>query len=303
MRISVLTPTRDRAGWLPGLCESLSRQGVPLEWIVVDDGSSDHTRDLVAGLNAPFPVTYVRQDAQGKHVAVNKAVELARGEFAAIVDSDDRLLDNALAELLAAWDRIPAQARSGYVGVTARSVTDAGLTGSPIPGGVLDASWQDAQYRHKIKGDLGGIQRLDVLRRHPFPPSSGFVVESQIWRAIGRTHRTRYIDFPFVWKDTSGADRLTRRPFHSIAPGLLDEHRTILNEDLLWCRHAPLTFVRSAVHYARAGLHSRTSPRDLAGALRHAPAKVLYAVALPVAVVLFARDRFRLRRAPGRHGG
>jgi hypothetical protein len=66
----------------------------------------------------------------------------------------------------------------------------------------------------------------------------------------------------------------------------------VLSEDLRWFRHAPGAFVRSAVHYARAGLHERTALTEQAARLP-GPARLLWAGALPVGAALWLRDRRR----------
>ncbi len=69
-RITVFTPTYNRAYILENLYRSLQRQSFrDFEWLVVDDGSGDDTDRLVAGWMAeenPFPIRYVRQENGGK---------------------------------------------------------------------------------------------------------------------------------------------------------------------------------------------------------------------------------------------
>src|SRR6476619_6982250 len=81
---TVFTPTYNRARTLDRVYTSLKNQTFrDFEWIIVDDGSSDETSNLVQAWQqeAGFPVRYVYQPNLGKHVAFNRGVAEARGEL------------------------------------------------------------------------------------------------------------------------------------------------------------------------------------------------------------------------------
>jgi glycosyltransferase involved in cell wall biosynthesis len=97
--VSIVLPTYNRAAFLPAAFASIRAQ----EWddwelIVVDDGSTDPTRQVVAGLAAgmPGPVRYVAQENRGAYGARNTGLDLARGESVAFFDSDDLWLPHHL---------------------------------------------------------------------------------------------------------------------------------------------------------------------------------------------------------------
>ncbi len=95
--ITIFTPVYNRAHTMNQLYQSLLRQtSFNFEWIIVDDGSTDHTAELVEGwrnIKNPFFIGFLQQDNGGKHRAINKGVQLAKGEAFFIVDSDDYLTD------------------------------------------------------------------------------------------------------------------------------------------------------------------------------------------------------------------
>ena len=86
-KITVFTPTYNRAYTLEALYHSLQRQTFhDFEWLIVDDGSTDGTEELVNKWQAeenPFPVRYVWQENGGKCCAINHGLELAAGELPA----------------------------------------------------------------------------------------------------------------------------------------------------------------------------------------------------------------------------
>ena len=102
MKISVLTPTYNRGELLERLYESLEKNsiyGVEIEWLIMNDGSTDKTKEIVKKFqekNVPnLEIKYFEQDNQGKMVAINNLVEHVTGEYMIDCDSDDYFADNA----------------------------------------------------------------------------------------------------------------------------------------------------------------------------------------------------------------
>lgn len=83
-KITVFTPSYNRAYILPKLYNSLVQQtSSDFEWVVVDDGSSDNTSELLSQWEkcASFPIKWQTQPNQGKHIAINTGVSMASGEL------------------------------------------------------------------------------------------------------------------------------------------------------------------------------------------------------------------------------
>lgn len=89
--VSVVVPTYNRAHLLPDAIDSVLRQKWPdVEVVVVDDGSSDNTADIVAALaRSDSRVRYLAQENRGVSSARNKALANCRGSMIAFLDSDD----------------------------------------------------------------------------------------------------------------------------------------------------------------------------------------------------------------------
>jgi glycosyltransferase involved in cell wall biosynthesis len=89
MKVTAAITTYNRAAFLPGALESVFAQTRPADDIlVVDDGSTDDTQEVLAGYGGRIRV--VRQENAGRSGARNRAVEEARGELLSFLDSDDR---------------------------------------------------------------------------------------------------------------------------------------------------------------------------------------------------------------------
>lgn len=103
--VTILLPTFNRAAFLPAAFESIRAQAfTDWELVVVDDGSTDNTRELVEQFRGavPQPVRYVYQQNQGVCGARVTGIEAAGGEFVAFFDSDDLWLPHHLADCVAA---------------------------------------------------------------------------------------------------------------------------------------------------------------------------------------------------------
>lgn len=88
-RLSVVIPTFNRAGMVEQAVESVLAQTLqPVEVIVVDDGSTDDTKQRLARFES---ISYVRQEHGGPGRARNTGMRLARGDYLAFLDSDDSL--------------------------------------------------------------------------------------------------------------------------------------------------------------------------------------------------------------------
>ena len=95
IRISAVIPSYDRENTLDRAIDSVLVQEYPAcEIIVVDDGSKDHTREIVAKYGKK--VRYVYQDNSGVAAARNRGVNEARYEWIAFLDSDDYWMPNHL---------------------------------------------------------------------------------------------------------------------------------------------------------------------------------------------------------------
>jgi glycosyltransferase involved in cell wall biosynthesis len=107
VRLSVIIPTYNRASFLPGCIASLRQSGIDdLEIVVVDDGSTDGTREVIERLQPGL--TYVYQDNKMLGGARNTGLRAARGRYVAYLDSDDYWLPGVTARILDLLDRHPA---------------------------------------------------------------------------------------------------------------------------------------------------------------------------------------------------
>lgn len=201
MIITIFTPTYNRAYTLPALYKSLCHQTYSdFEWLIVDDGSTDTTEELIQSYIAEgkLDIRYIKQSNGGKHRAINRGVAEARGTLFFIVDSDDYLTENAVERVMAHWENIPD--KKMFAGVSGLKIAPNRIPvarfGTTYD--ILDCSLIDYRYKYQCQGDSAEVYRTDVLREYPFPeiPGEKFVPEALIWVRIARKYCIRYFYEP-----------------------------------------------------------------------------------------------------------
>jgi glycosyltransferase involved in cell wall biosynthesis len=302
---TVFTPTYNRAHTLARVWDSLRKQTFrDFEWLVVDDGSTDGTAELIEGWRreAEFPVRYVHQPNGGKHTAFNRGVAEAAGQVFMSLDSDDECFPEALERFAHHWHAIPADERAGFSGVTALcSDPDGNIVGERFPYDPTDSDALELRYRYRVGGEKWGFNRVDVLRQHPFPvvPGQPNVPESLVWDRIARHYRTRFVNEALRTYYVQGADSITAQTAARIvrrAPAFALRNHVILDEELDWFRFAPQAFLRAAVNYTRFSSSIGVSFADQRRALQNPRARLLHAALAPVGLALGMRDRRRATR-------
>lgn len=187
--ITIMTPTYNRAYILEKAYISLKNQtSFDFEWIIIDDGSSDHTEQLVRQwkeAHNAFDIVYFKQPNGGKHRAVNRGVNMARYDWFLILDSDDQLVETAV-QTIHNWIA-DVSGQKEIVGV-------AGLRGStdkPI-GGTPKQEYVDAtnleRKKYGLLGDKAEVYKTEILAKYPFPEFKGenFIRESAVWDHIAK---------------------------------------------------------------------------------------------------------------------
>lgn len=109
MLISIITPTYNREAFLPAAIESVLAQSYKeFELIIVDDGSTDNSRELInTYAEKDSRVRYLYQENQRQSVARNYALSIAKGDFICFLDSDNYWPHDKLEKSLKAFEQYP----------------------------------------------------------------------------------------------------------------------------------------------------------------------------------------------------
>jgi glycosyltransferase involved in cell wall biosynthesis len=185
MIISVITPTYNRAYILRQCYESLCAQISPnFEWIVVDDGSTDDTKQLIDEFIAEgkIPINYYHQPNGGKHRAHNLGVKHANGELIVCLDSDDQLSPDAISSAIDTWTSLNTESTIGILAPRGDLVSHKRIC-SDIPHDLLVASRAELRDDYGFEGDTVLFISAYLLKEHPFKEFEGekFLTEDNLY--------------------------------------------------------------------------------------------------------------------------
>lgn len=309
--ITIFTPTYNRASLLPRLFESIMQQNVrDIEWIIVDDGSTDNTEMVVKGFLAPelatFPIKYYRKTNGGKHTAINYGVNKAQGELFFIVDSDDILPAGAIRTVRNVWDEVKHQQEYGGVCGLDGNMKTGTIIGSGIPNDsqsstmsladgshirYIDGNNMAIRFDRGVAGDMKEIYRTSVLKEFPFPeiPNERFCPEVLVWNRIGTKYKLRYFHHVIYLAEyqadgvTAGITKARRNS--PIATMMTYQEMTEYDIPFKWK-------ARSAINYWRFGVCAFKRLKFKIGSPTiHAK----WFIFIPVGIIYYFIDTYRLR--------
>ena len=184
---TIFTPTYNRAYTLDRLYRSLIEQtSKNFKWIIVDDGSTDNTKELVSTFSREFfDIIYTNKKNGGKHRAINVGLDIADTEYFFIVDSDDYLIPKAIS---IAEEKVINTDLVGFAGIAFnRGYSEDQLIGKSFSGDYIDATNLERK-KFNILGDKAEIYKTSILKLYKFPEFEGenFISEMIVWNRIAR---------------------------------------------------------------------------------------------------------------------
>lgn len=222
--LTIVTPTYNRSHTLPILFESLKKQSVSsFKWLIVDDGSTDDTQQLVQAFireNTLFPIRYIQKTNGGKHTALNVAIREVDTELFFIVDSDDRLTADAVQTIESDWQGIREKGLCG-IGYL-RGYGEQQIIGDAYPTDNSIDNFIRLRYNKGISGDKAEVWVTSALREYGgFPEFMGerFISESVLWIKVSRKYNMLFRNkIIYLCKYLEGGLSLTGRSLRFQCP-------------------------------------------------------------------------------------
>lgn len=286
--ITVLTPTFNREGVLRSLWDSLQKQTVKdFEWLVVDDGSTDGTKNLITQLQekSDFPIRYIYKSNGGKHTALNVGIQTICSELTFIVDSDDCVTDDAVESILKIHKKYrPQNNICGYAFL--RAFPDGKVNGKKFDVDEKIGSYIDV----RVNGDDTGADKAEVFKTHclkefPFPeyPNEKFLGEDLVWVRMARKYEMVHIN-KAIYVGNYLEDGLTNnRRKHNIASPVGCMHRA---EEFMESDLKTRYRIKGGLQYIVYGRFAGVKVVNLIRKSRH---KILATVCIPGGLLLYAR--------------
>jgi glycosyltransferase involved in cell wall biosynthesis len=254
--LTIFTPTFNRAHLLPRLYESLRRQSAEdFCWLIVDDGSSDDTRELVRRwmVEGVVPIDYVFKTNGGMHTAHNVAYGLIQTEINICIDSDDEVPADAVEKIIASWRDVAHDPTvCGLVGLD----EDAGgnRIGTALPPDGTRATLTELYGKYRVRGDKKLVYRSSVTREAPrYPEYEGekLVPLGWLYTQIDRKYDLVCVNTVFVRVDyqPDGSSATIIRQYFQSPRGFRDARAVSIRYG------AGLGFrLRNVIHYGVSSL-------------------------------------------------
>jgi glycosyltransferase involved in cell wall biosynthesis len=196
--VSVVIATYNMAGFLPLAIRSALAQTYPdIEVLIIDDGSTDGTAQVVAPFLADARVRYRRQENGGQAVAKNRGIRESTGQYVAFLDADDLWAPDKLEA------QIPLFAASRAVGVVYSAFVYIDEKGNPLP------HVPHNLHRGRVSGPLltsnfvgfgtSVVRRECFERLGSFKENLGMGIDYDLWLRFSTQYEFDYVDRPLLY--------------------------------------------------------------------------------------------------------
>lgn len=193
--ITLLTATYNRASTLPKLYESIKRQHDDVIWFIVDDGSTDNTKELVEKWikESIINIRYLRKKNGGKHRALNTAIPLLTTPLVMIIDSDDYLTDNCTYLIKSYWEKYKKVPKLGSLifehGISSENDAMVSIRHETI------APRFEYVEKNKLYGDYSDVYITKALQQFRLPEFRGenFISEGPLYFNFSAKYDSAFI--------------------------------------------------------------------------------------------------------------
>lgn len=288
--LTVFTPAYNRAYTLPRTYESMKQQkNTDFIWLIVDDGSSDNTAELVKQWQQEendFEIQYVYKENGGMHTAHNTAYALIDTELNTCIDSDDALAPDAVQLIYDAWQKVKDK---GYAGLLALDADFGGNVLGTNFDPALTATTLGDYYRRGGSGDKKLILRTDVVRQYPpYPIFEGerFVPLGTLYTMIDQTYELAVLDAVVCLVEymPDGSTRNMIRQYFRNPNGFRYSRLVTMTDTMTLRRMAEVH-----IHYAAESILARKP------ILADSPQKLISLLCIPFGAMLALYVRYRCR--------
>lgn len=196
-QISVVIPLWNKRTEVGAAIASVLAQTVaPLEIVVVDDGSTDSSSEVVESFTSPL-VRLIRQTNAGVSAARNRAISEARGEWVALLDADDEWRPEFLEKVSLLSLECP-ECRAFGTGFDIRDEHGSLTRGAtPAVRGVVDY-FAEAMQRYVLIPSATVLHRQTVIGLGGFPEGMRLGEDQYLWTRLARTAAVGFLPEPLV---------------------------------------------------------------------------------------------------------
>lgn len=290
-RLTIFTPTYNRAYILPSLYESLKRQtNKEFCWVIVDDGSKDETKQIVGEWRNEkvVEIAYIKQENAGKMQAHNVGVLNCKTDYFMCVDSDDFITDDAVDIIINNLARVDSD--NSLAGIVAyKGKSDSEPIGNEFPAGVKHSPLGEL-YKRGFKGDTSLIFKTEILKQYLFPKINGekFMPEDYVYSQIDQIYKLLVLPQILIICDYLG-DGYTK----NMLKVLLGSPQSIMKYYCLKLKFECSIKERFMLSIRYIGIGKLAKQKRL---FKNTPAKMSYVLMFPFGILYFIRKKYTLKK-------
>ena len=205
--VSIIIPTYNRARTIERAIDSALKQSYPnIEVIVIDDGSTDDTGDVLKKYDRRIRI-YMHETNKGVTSAKNSGLDQIRGKWFTILDSDDEIEQQAIEAMM----KVPLFLDSTVTAVTCNCLDT--TTGEYSGKGLKENQYLDIKTLMTVcKGEFWGITKTSLLGTDRFNAKVRGL-ESILWYKINERAKRYYVHAPLRIYHTEGDDRMMKAKY------------------------------------------------------------------------------------------
>lgn len=201
MKISILTSSYNRANLLDKLYQSLiinSKYEVEIEWLIMDDGSTDNTKEVIERIKKEnmIKIKYFFQENQGKMKALNNLVEKATGELIIECDSDDYFTEDAFKIVKEEYEKNTKE------GIYALCFLKYNQDGKNMGNNFINkkTTMFDLYFKEKENGEKSLVFYSDIRRKYKYEleKNERFITEARMYHKMDLNYRILCINKPIM---------------------------------------------------------------------------------------------------------
>ncbi|EMI9090639.1 glycosyltransferase [Bacillus cereus] len=290
-KLTIFTPTYNRAYCLQGCYESLKQQTCKdFIWLIIDDGSDDYTKELVHSWISEncISIRYYWQENQGMHGAHNTAYEMIDTELNVCIDSDDSMPSDAVEKIISFWDENGSDQVSGIIALDLYK--DGTVIGSKLPLKLKRSTLFNLYNKHGVTGDKKLVYRTELTRKYPYP-----VFKNE--KYVGLAYKYYMLDQKYEMLLMNEALCYVEYMPDGSSMNMLSQYRknpkgfAFYRKELMKLPFANRLFkYRQAVHYVSSSFISKNKKF-----IKESPCKVLTLCAVPFGIILYSYITLKTR--------
>lgn len=294
VQLTVFTPAYNRADLLPRCFEAMKRQtNKDFIWMIIDDGSTDNTREQVESWMAQpldFSIRYYYKENGGLHTTYNEAIAHIDTELCVCIDSDDFMPDDAVEKILAFWKKKGSDKVAGIVGLDFD--LEGKVLGDPLPDQPTVNLIDLLVGRYDIKnGDRTNVVRTELYKKYApmkvFPGEKNFnphymhLQISMEYDFLVLNENLRFVDY-----QPGGMSNSMLKQYRSSPKSFAETRKLYLSFPGTGFQFR----FRQCIHYVSSSIIGKNG-----SFLRESPARALTVLALPFGAALAALIYFKTK--------